>query len=345
MGKETKISWCDHTFNPWRGCTKVSPGCAHCYAEAMSNRFKGTLGVWGPHGSRVLASRAWKEPVKWNDEARAAGVRRRVFCASLADVFEQWPGRITDHHGNTLWHRRGRIVSAGATTPGLIDGERWATMDDARLALFRLIMATPHLDWLLLTKRPEEIHETLWRCYRLTEPGSPEALWILEWAEGHAPENVWLGATVEDRKHGLPRVDVLRGIPATRRFLSCEPLLEDLGDIDLAGIDWVICGGESGGIEKVRDFDAAWARKLRDQCEAAGACFFMKQFGVSVIDSGGGDGTFADLWPEGTSNTFFYADDAHKVWLKDRKHGADPSEWPADLRIQEWPGMLAAEGV
>ena len=104
MASETKIQWADHTFNPWRGCLKVSAGCANCYAETLSKRNPGTLGIWGSEASgatRVVASESmWREPLKWNTEAQKSGIRSRVFCASLADVFEDWQGRMLDHKGH-----------------------------------------------------------------------------------------------------------------------------------------------------------------------------------------------------------------------------------------------------
>lgn len=101
MAAETKIQWCHHTFNPWRGCTKIHEGCANCYAERDSKRFPKVRGVWGPMGTRVRAA-DWSEPIRWNAAAEAAGERRRVFCASLADVFEAWDGPIVDHKGGIL---------------------------------------------------------------------------------------------------------------------------------------------------------------------------------------------------------------------------------------------------
>jgi len=129
MGQDSKIEWTHHTFNPWRGCTKVSPGCTNCYAETLSHRNPKVLGVWGDKGTRVVASDSmWREPIKWDREAREAGERRRVFCASLADVFE--------------------------------DREE---LDEPRFRLLRLIASTTNLDWLLLTKRPDRIEPILKR--------------------------------------------------------------------------------------------------------------------------------------------------------------------------------------
>ena len=127
MGQNTKIQWCDHTFNPWRGCTKVSPGCKNCYAERMSLRNPKVLGIWGPDGTRPIASSSmWGEPEKWDSDAEREGVRMRVFCASLADVFEPREDLI-----------------------------------DPRKRLFQLIRDTTNLDWLILTKRPELIKDLM----------------------------------------------------------------------------------------------------------------------------------------------------------------------------------------
>jgi protein gp37 len=220
MGTVTAIKWCHHTFNPWRGCAKVSPGCTNCYAEALAKRFRGKHGAWGDGGTRVVATAAWGDPPNWNRAALAAGERRRVFCASMADVFEDRPELVAP-----------------------------------RERLFRLIDVTRGLDWLLLTKRPENLARML--------PAGPPAC------------NVWLGVSVEDRRHGLPRIDVLRQVPAALRFLSCEPLLEDLGALDLAGLGWVIAGGESG--PRRREMDLAWLLSIVGQCREAGVPCFVKQ--------------------------------------------------------------------
>lgn len=222
MGADSKIEWTHHTFNPWWGCTRVSPGCEHCYAETFAKR----VGVkWGVQADRrFFGEKHWREPLKWNKSAGERGVRERVFCASMADVFEDRP-----------------------------------ELDEERLRLWCLIEATPHLDWLLLTKRPENMERL--------EPES----WNKGW-----PANAWAGCTVEDRKR-KERIDHLRKVPAGVRFLSVEPQLEDLGTVDLTGIHWVICGGESG--HGARPMHPDWARSLRDQCLAAGVAFHFKQWG------------------------------------------------------------------
>ncbi|HUC19430.1 MAG TPA: phage Gp37/Gp68 family protein [Acetobacteraceae bacterium] len=224
MGKNSRIEWTDHTFNPWWGCTKVSEACKHCYAEAWSKRVGQK--VWGPKAERrFFTERHWLEPIKWNADALSKKSRRRVFCASMADVFED---------------RR--------------------ELDEWRLRLWNLIEATPQLDWLLLTKRPELVAE-------LTH-------WQDKW-----PSNVWLGTTIENQKSADSRLPHLTAIPATVRFISAEPLL---GALDLRSrlgttINWVITGGESG--PKARPSSPSWFRDLLGQCMQAGVPFHFKQWG------------------------------------------------------------------
>lgn len=218
MSQNSLIEWCDHTWNPWMGCQKVSPGCDHCYAETAADKRFGLV-KWGPHGARRRTSDAkWREPHRWN---KAAGnTRPRVFCASWSDVFDN------------------------------------RAPDGARGDLWRLIAETPRLDWLLLTKRPENIARML----------------PADWGDGW--RNVWLGCTAEDQAHFNRRWAILRDVPAAVRFISYEPALGPLviGD---ARPDWIICGGESG--RDAREMPAQWAKALRDECAAAGVAFFMKQ--------------------------------------------------------------------
>lgn len=304
MSENSSIQWTDHTFNPWRGCTKISPGCANCYAARDALRFPNIRGVWGDSGTRILAvPDAWKAPEKWNRAAAAAGTRAKVFCCSLADVFEDWKGEMRfpasiapDGWVTARWNgdQLVREFEASADVQGL----EIATMDHAREELFRLIENTPHLDWLLLTKRPENVLKMV-----------PE-----HWREAF-PDNVWIGTTVENQEMADKRIPELLKIPAKVRFLSCEPMVSHVdlckafgiwwnqtaqcwfrgdrpsqcagvdGVVDwertcaqnTSGIHWVICGGESG--PKARPLALEWARSLRDQCRAAGVAFFMKQLG------------------------------------------------------------------
>lgn len=264
MAENSKIEWTTHTFNPWRGCTKVSAECTNCYADTLSKRNPMTLGIWGPNGTRVVAAEsAWKEPIKWDRLAKAAGERHRVFCASLADVFEDWDGKMAASDGDTMFN------IGGKWTTNACPDERLLTMGDARRRLFDVIYKTPNLDWLLLTKRPENAARMM----------GPDGVGLYAHANGPVPcpqPNVWIGASVGERK-SIWRIDALRNVAAKIRFLSCEPLLEDLGTLDLTGIHWVICGGESG--HGSRPMHPQWARNLRDQCVKSGVAFHFKQWG------------------------------------------------------------------
>lgn len=331
MGANTKIEWCHHTFNPWLGCSKVAAGCAHCYAEAFAKRTGKT--VWGPGGLRVKTSEAyWRSPLKW-DRWAAEGIcpacggsqvvkvdgqrvacdqcvggrvepyRARVFCASMADVFEEWPGSIHSHDGLELTLEDCRR-----------DGFPGTPMEMVREDLFDLIDRTPNLDWLLLTKRPENI-ERRWRVPAMGEVGRN----IGQWRHGWWRPNVWLGcsiATQEDADRNLPHLFQCRELSPVL-FISAEPLLgpvllprtvavcpncgkdpQAIGfrsdpatepfayycsrpscrdRFPLPSIDWVICGGESG--HQAAPMRPGWARSLRDQCQAAGVPFLFKQWG------------------------------------------------------------------
>lgn len=256
MSENSKIEWCDHTFNPWIGCTKVSPGCDHCYAER--ERASTVLRVvWGAGNPRHRTAEAtWNNPKRWN--ARHAeffakhGRRQRVFCASLADVF--------DNAVDQEWRRD----------------------------LFALIASTPNLNWLLLTKRIGNAGDMIVDAL-LQQPGlSAAAPW--PWP------NVWLGATIVNQEEADRDIPKLLAVPARVRFLSMEPLLGPVdlassgafwsdmnGNIvdapsrGLRGVDWVIAGGESG--PGARPMHPAWARSLRDQCATASVPFLFKQWG------------------------------------------------------------------
>lgn len=331
MAENSKIQWTHHTFNPWRGCTKVSAGCANCYAETLSGRNPKTLGVWGPNGTRVVASEAmWREPVKWSKEAAAAGERRRVFCASLADVFEDWQGPMTGSGGTPLYVCSDKASTDNVAWEELPVQDGWqqespVRMDDARSRLFGLIGRTRWLDWLLLTKRPENVA-------RMTRDwiGFGERL----------PGNVWIGTSVENQAAADERIPHLLRVPAAVRFLSCEPLL---GPIEFGdrhnlhgGIHWGIIGGESGPDSRVCRVE--WVRDIARQFDDAAVSVFVKQLGVNVTT------TLPDgeAWPGHTGPTSrvqFSGDgfgNYHVSGLTDKK-GGDPAEWPADLRVRELP--------
>lgn len=269
-----------HTFNPVIGCMKVSAGCTHCYAEALMDK-RYNRAQWGPNTRRIRTSSSnWKKPLQWNANAKATGRRAKVFCASLSDVFEDHPDWI-----------------------------------QPRADLFNLIEQTPYLDWLLLTKRIEGWEDRLHEVVREASDGGD--MLASQWLDGDAPDNVWLGTSVENQAAADKRIPELITIPAKVRFLSCEPLLGPLNLEDLAYeaagpawagynklVDWIIVGGESG--QKARPMQLEWARSLKEQCQAAGTAFFMKQLGG----------------------------------ISDKRH--DLADFPEDLRIREFPQAITA---
>ena len=373
MGK-SDIEWTDYTFNPWRGCAKVSAGCKNCYAETnMAVKLHGTK--WGTEkqgGTRTVASDAmWKEPVKWNaaqaivqdtiEESRELGFsdpepmphRPRVFCASLADMFEDWSGPMVNNRGEIMWNHHGRGWLPHADGPHPMYGT--LTMDDCRRRLFQLIDATPNLDWLLLTKRPENIRR-MWPMEGMPPavPNQYQTGNLLAKAQNHFRHNVWLGTSCENQEQADKRISELLKCRelASKLFLSCEPLL---GPIDLThrlgrnllpsehslsnwpidGIDWVITGGESG--PKARPCNVEWIRSIVQQCQQAGTAVFVKQlgYGPQIRESTAEEyrsATHAEMeWPDGTQFQ------RNRVCLKHPK-GGDPEEWPLDLRVREFPG-------
>ncbi len=210
------IEWTEQTWNPVTGCTKISAGCEHCYAETMARRLQamGTPGYENGfavtcHESRLLQPLHRKTPTMY-------------FVNSMSDLF----------HPNVPF--------------AFID------------KIMRTIDETPHHTYQILTKRP--------------------AIMAKYFTRRNAPDNVWLGVSVENKRHGVPRIDVLREIGATIRFLSVEPLLEDVGEINLSGIHWVIVGGESGA--QARPMQRAWARNIHAQCRQHHVKFFFKQWGA-----------------------------------------------------------------
>ncbi|HEX3313335.1 MAG TPA: phage Gp37/Gp68 family protein [Gemmataceae bacterium] len=219
MSANSAIEWTDATWNPVRGCTKISPGCTHCYAETFAERFRGVPGHPYEQGFDLrFVPEKLLEPLDWP-------AAKMVFVNSMSDLF---------HEDVPVDYIR-RVVQVMATA-------NWHTYQ-------------------VLTKRSERMRDLL--------SGELRAAGELA--------NVWWGVSVEDRRHGLPRIEHLRQAPARVRFLSVEPLLEDLGDIDLAGIHWMIVGGESGpGARPMRE---EWVTALRDRCAEQGVPFFFKQWG------------------------------------------------------------------
>ena len=302
MAAETKIGWCQNsdgtagaTFNPWCGCSRVSSGCDHCYAETWAKR--AGEDVWGPGKPRRRTTESnWRQPLKWDAAAAKKGIRQRIFCASLADVF--------DNEAPQPW----------------------------RNDLWTLIRATPNCDWIIVTKRI----------------GNAVSMLPADWGDGYP--NVWLCATVVNQLEADRDIPKLLAVPAAVRGVSMEPLL---GAVDLVhlrqynlrrepwidalrgwvsrgglpasrsecgigvsaskelpALDWIKIGGESGG-GNARPMDIAWVRDLLRQTRAAGVVTYVKQLGQNPVLNGA----------------------AYLVAGK----GADPVEWPDDLRVQEVP--------
>lgn len=339
MSENSAIEWCTHTFNPWVGCAKVSPGCKHCYAETLMDKRYGRV-EWGVHGTRSKTSPGnWKKPLRWDRLAAESGTRARVFCASLADVFEDRPELV-----------------------------EW------RAELFALIEATPNLDWQLLTKRPELIMRMVPDSWALD--GFPPNVWIgtsvedQERADERIPELLALPAQVRflSCEPLLGPVDLspwFATLDHEAAGLALDPLSASLlqrgMDDGLASaptlgerIHWVIVGGESGN--GARPIDVEWIRGIVRECSAAGVATFVKQLGANVRDRNDvgfaadeewftetGESTNPTGWPSTVEvvhnpNGFLeeYQSAPVRVVLADRK-GGDPEQWPEDLRVREFP--------
>lgn len=280
MGANSKIEWTHHSWNAWVGCQKVSAACDHCYAEAWAKR-AGRSSLWSGERARTALAN-WRQPYKWNEAARAAGERHRVFVNSLSDF---WDNQVPPE---------------------------W------RADAFKVMGDCPWLEWLLLTKRPQNIA-------KLLKPALGPVGW--PWA------TVWLGTTVENQEEADRRIPHLLAVPAVVHFLSMEPLLQYV-DIsrwtsdpasylrycDTVGgprpssvqmISMAIIGGESGAADR-RPFRTEWALDIIGRCKTAGVAPFVKQLGSHVIHEG------------------------KRLVLKDKK-GGDISEWPEELRVREFP--------
>jgi protein gp37 len=253
MSARSTIEWTDATWNPVTGCSKVSPGCAHCYAERLSLRFGQSPAPWTPanaqrnvvlHEERLSVPDTWRQP-------------KMIFVNSMSDLYHE-------------------------LVPDEFIGRVFETMSRAS-----------HHTYQVLTKRPERM-----RDWFRGDIGR-------RWGENPLP-NVWLGTSVENDRW-VRRVDALRETPAAVRFVSAEPLLGPLASLDVAGIDWLIVGGESGSSH--RPMELEWARDIRDKCQRAGTAFFFKQLGSGL---------------------------ARSVNSRDRK-GVHPGDWPEDLRLREMP--------
>jgi protein gp37 len=280
MAASSSIEWTDATWNPVRGCTKISPGCKHCYAETFAERFRGVPGHPYEQGFDLkLVPHKLAEPLAWTTQ-------KMIFVNSMSDLFQAGIP-------NSFIERVGRVMQVAD----------WHTYQ-------------------VLTKRAEHMQDML---------KGPLAF-------AAALEHIWWGVSVEDRKYGLPRIEALREAPAALRFLSVEPLLEDLGEIDLRGIHWVIVGGESG--HGARQMKEEWVTSIRRQCEGVGVRFFFKQWG-GVRKSEAGrilDGRTYDAVP-----------DRRLREIPLRRHRQAMIEqariWAGEFEPVEMAGTLHANGV
>jgi protein gp37 len=334
MGAKTGIAWARSTFNPWIGCTRVSPGCDHCYAEALDARHRyGGATHWGAGVARHRTSSAyWQAPLKWDRIA----------------ALEKETGSCVDGSGRL--GRSAMGIRNGWTRPGfwpvfpsLCDPFDNEVPDAWRLDFFTLIADTPHLTWLLLTKRIGNVIKML--PYR--------------WRVDHIPfDNVWIGASIVNQEEADRDIPKLLAVPAAKRFISYEPALEpvdfaawlypdrarligDRGPVIVKGqpvIDQIIVGGESDQWDfvnkvwkKARPFNVEWAYDTIRQCRAAGVAVFVKQLGSECFET-----RESREWFQGHRDRAGEAGYKNVRRLKDRA-GADPAEWPEDLRVQEFP--------
>lgn len=348
MSANSKIEWTDHSFNPWIGCTKKSPGCKNCYAEARDNRFAGGK-HWGKGAPRERTGKAtWRSPVRWNNEAGKWGAfHHGVLCCSGTE--QQMRNKVDNERRARRggsgrlwlgWEARRLYDRAPRVFPSLCDWLDGEVPIEWLADFLRLIFNTPNLMWLLLTKSPENFRSRLlqaftWICdANEAGPWSIDCeIWLQAWLNRETPNppnNVWIGVSAEDQKRWDERVEILGAIPAAVRFVSAEPLLEhiDAGNAfdpppdnsPYSPVDWVIIGGESG--PGARPCNTDWIRNLMTQCTSSDVPVFVKQLGGRPIEP-----IFdARNHPIGH----------RRVDLRDRK-GGDPSEWPEDLRIREFP--------
>ena len=337
---DTAIEWTDKTWNPVTGCSKVSPGCAHCYAEGVADRF------WGTQYPMVEIERASKGALLSDITIRP---RQFTDVRTHADRLDQpirWkkPARIFVNSMSDLFHE---------DVPFEFIDQVFAVMALAPWHVFQI-----------LTKRPERMRTYLatmtFGNSIISEPSAykrvvdamdmpawlPAARRFIRVPEEWPLPNVWLGVSVENENF-LHRIDQLKDTPAAVHFVSIEPLLEDLGALILDGIDWVIVGGESG--PKARPCNVRWIRSVVSECRRARVPVFVKQLGANVIDRN--DAGFMGEWPEAWPDVIDQEDriehdldgtrDGYqgapvRIHLRSKK-GGDMAEWPEDLRVREFP--------
>ena len=359
MSEKTKIEWTDHTASPWHGCAEVHAGCDHCYARTMAKRNPGTLGVWGPEGTRVRSASFDANCRRWNRAAEKAGERASVF-PSICDPFEDWQGPILNAKGERLVTCWGCDDYHGGKEP-LNKDSKWLTMDHLRRDLFKTIDDCPWLDFYLLTKRPENIRRA-WEPHDFEKDASDlEAIGLPRHLAGDLAAtrtdfrpNVYLLTSISDQATAdamIPHLLACRDLVPVLG-VSAEPLL---GQIELTKhwytthnwhnwltgqtgigrtenssqlhnhpetgkrLDWLIVGGESG--PGARPCNMRWIGEIVKQCRAADVACFVKQLGANVIAGG----NFADK-----------TGPMERIKFRDPK-GGDPEEWLKFLRVRQYP--------
>ena len=387
MGQDTKISWTSildtagnevsgSTFSPWEGCAKVSAGCANCYAEGQHNLYYSALKgedrpgtCWGVNAPRLARTEAyWRAPLRWDRqaaEAQKAGLevnRRRVFCASMADVFEDQPEASRAHAGTT-----GRVPTGNGGAREV----RFVDIAPLRLRLLRLIYDTPHLDWLLLTKRPGNIvPELTLALHEAQNSGRGDIAagqtytfrrWLREWvANDNPPVNVWLGTSVEHQMAAEERIHLLLQAPAVQYFLSCEPLL---GPLDLPLKYCCGCHGFTPTVEVNNGKDWGCAHCKTYKGSYKGRAFQPSSVrGIGWVIVGGESGPRARLqeaeWVRAVqaqckeAGVPFLFKQMGSVWTKavggSDKHGGKLEEIPAEFHVRQsppsvWPAPVESE--
>lgn len=316
MSEKTKIQWCDDTWNPWRGCTKVSPGCAHCYAETLVTTRLG--GEWGKGKPRIRA-KDFDTPLRWNKKPWV-GIEGKAYSE----------GEKEDHLGGDIFHRRLVFsLSLGDWLDDEVPIEWLADMLD-------VIRRCPNLEFLLLTKRPENWAARVdYLCGHFNSEKSTQ--FLAAWLSGNPPSNIWLGVSAEDQKRADERIPLLLHIPAKVRFVSYEPALGPIrfspAGLGPFGVSWIIVGGESG--PQARPFNIEWARSTVAQCKTAGVACFVKQMGSNSFYAR----DILETRPKSVSHTLHPFDRSKTAcyfhWHE--KKGGDMTEWPEDLRVREWP--------
>lgn len=334
MGELTKISWCDSTWNPFIGCTRVSPGCFHCYTE-LTPPFR-TVGQKLGDPIRLASEHTWHDPFRWN---------KKPWVCDIHGAFARKEDCLTGYCRDTL-HRR-RVFA-----PSLSDWLHPGLPVDALVRFLDTIRLCENLEFILCTKRPELWHDRLYKVF--TNDGTRDAFaqWVYRWLEEQRPPaNVWILASAEDQQRADERIPHLLKIPAVVRGLSCEPLIGEVdlckpdgllphGDTAIENLDWVIVGGESG--PKARPCHVEWIHSIKDQCVSAGVPCFVKQLGSDARRDLSAVIPESDIASPDLDAADIAAWEYHRyncpMHLKHLK-GGDPAEWPDDLRVRQFPDI------